>query len=79
MIDTNEILKNPTAYRIEWPEPWPGIDENGNDCPCEIIANMTAADAVNFQRWKHKNRPDMDAEALLGELIVTHWAKVVAV
>lgn len=65
---------------IEWIDPVPGRDADGNTKDGCEIRRMSVEDVVNYQReYMHKMRPDIDVmsldpEELLDEFIAIHWA-----
>lgn len=66
---------------VEWIDPVPGLDKDGNEVTGTQISRMSYEDAINFERAALKRqRPDLDVrtldpEELLKDFIVIHWAE----
>lgn len=67
---------------VEWGEPRPGLEPDGDETTCHLICRMTVEDAIKVQRNTHEHyryRADwkpLTAEELLEEFMVVNWATV---
>lgn len=64
---------------VEWDEPFPGLNADGQEVTVNQRISMTAEDAIKAMRkvyQKHGKGCRMSDEHLLNEFITVHWAEV---
>lgn len=76
---TNPTPQGPVL--LEWGEPRPACDSNGNPVDAHITLRATPQDCANLQRAAYRQvgrlKDGGDEKRLLDEFVVVHWAKAV--
>lgn len=69
-----EVLKNRDSYRIEWQDPWVGLDKRKHNVNAHVTHSASVGDCINIARTAH---PDGTELGLLHNFIVVNWAVIV--
>ena len=57
-----QILESPESFALEWGEPWPGIDKDGNPADAHQVLRVSVPDAIRAARAAYKSQWDARAE-----------------
>jgi stalled ribosome rescue protein Dom34 len=74
------ILRNRHNWRFRYFEPWPAIDEQGNELNAHVTIELSIHDAINMERvaWAAKGLDHVGRdEDLMLDFMAVHCAVVV--
>lgn len=75
-----QMVERQHEVTLEWCEPWPARDRQGNEFVANVALRATVHDCIGASRAyaESKGRPGGRADIdYLDDFIVTHWAYVV--
>lgn len=84
IVPIEHVLAAPEDYILEWPEPWVGIDSDGDERTCCVTNRISAKEAIEVTRYQRaaedKKRgttpkPDNPGRMLL-DFVTIHFAKL---
>lgn len=72
-----QMIEYPHAITLEWYEPWPARDRQGNEFVASVALRATVHDCIGMSRAyakRHGHPTDGPEIAYLADFIATHWA-----
>ena len=78
MLSTEEMLEKRNEIILEWNEPWPATDKNGNETFADVKIRATVDACINIERFKCETKGyKIESESeLLENFIAVNWAYV---
>lgn len=74
MKTIDQLLETRHESKLEWVEPWAGMDKDGCVKQTTVILNSTVNNCISIQR---NSSPKADDRRLLEDFIAVHWAREV--
>jgi len=77
-MTTEEKLSRRHEVKLQWVDPMPGVDAEGNKRDAALTTYATVADCIDMQRAARVHQghalADMDDAGLLEDFEQVHWA-----